>query len=314
MDEKKNEKCNPNEFEEYQLPWMPIFINDMMGSGFVSMLSDVEFRSYIKLLMYQWQYGAIPDDNTRLSRFLGKDKRTTKNVMDILCTKFNLKVQNMPPYMATQNMNFMYNEKLHVERKKRIKEHKSKVENAKRDKKPRATAPPIAPPMAVATQNSELRTQSESLKSSVDSVTQYDPPSARKTTEPNNKAKKTKYSNQTCWAISKAVNDNKAVFEGVVTHNSPAMQKLFMALLRVPGIDPENQRLLAYIIQGKEAPKPKNLQERLGYTINLLKAPRFPVADSAMQTAKDIIGEWSGNTGAKRQVAEIIENSNMGGE
>ena len=314
MDEDADKKWNPDEFKEYELPWMKLIVGDILASGFVSMLSDMEYTAYMKLMLFQWRYAAIPDDMARISNYLGKDPRTTKKIMAHLHTKFTGRVHLMSHSMATKKADFMFNIKLHMVRVQQVANHKQAVINGKKggssQKTTEASASPPAPPSPPSnsdTQNSELR--ETELKSSVNSVIQCDPPPLRKTTEPINKAKKTNYSNKTCWAISQAINNHRAVFEGEALNDSPVMKKLFIALVSVPEIDPENQRLLAYVIQAKEAPKPKNLEERLGYAISLLKAPKYAPADSAMQTAKDLISLWQENTGVKRQIADIIEQA-----
>ena len=299
------------EFDEYQLPWMPLMINDLMGSGFVSMLSDVEYRAYMDLLLYQWRYGAIPDDPKRISRYLGRDIRTTKKVMAHLHIKFTGEVHLMLHSEGSQKTKCMFNLKLHEMRVDRIKIHKQNVIKgrngglAKAESVAAARADGNSPRSSNSeTQNSELR--ETELKSSVNSDVSVSP------TEPIKKPSKTNYSNKTCFAISQAINAHRTVFEGGVLNDSPAMKKLFVALLNVRGIDPENQRLLAYIIQSREATAPNNLDERLGYAISTLKAPKYAPADSAMQSAKELLQLWSAGTGAKNQVQEIIKNAKVG--
>ena len=313
MDEEATAGWNVDEFEEYELPWMKLVVDDILSSGFVSMLNDAEYTAYMKLMLFQWRYAAIPNDMARISNYSGKDPRTTKKIMAHLHNKFAGKVHLMSHSMATGNAEFMFNIKLHAVRVQQVTNHKQAVINGKKggstSKTPQAHASRSAPPNPISnsdTKNSELR---ENLVISSVNSEDSDIP-----TEPEKKSKKTNYSNKTGWAISQAVNAHKAVFEGDVLNNSPAMKKLFMALLNVPEIDPEHQRILAYIIQAKEAPKPKNLRERLGYAISLLKDPKYAPADSAMQIAKDLISQWSKDTGAKKKVAQIIESAKVGQE
>jgi len=146
-------------------------------------------------------------------------------------------------------------------------------------------------------QDSDKDSDKDLDKSSVNSVVNK----PKRSTEP----KKTKYDKKTCWLISRVVNDHKAAFNLDVTTSSPSVQKLFLDLLSIKGIDSEHQRVLAYIIQSKGAFLSKENKDRLGYAINLLKDPKYAPADSNMADAKRIIAQWNGGSQAQRQVADL---------
>jgi uncharacterized protein YdaU (DUF1376 family) len=273
-----------------KIPWMKFNPDEFIEDENVMLMCDEAIGLYMRILCYSWNKGSIPKEHDKIRAIFKLSKHKFTKLWKELEPCFFEKDLRLFQKRLLQEIQWTEN---YFQQKS---DSGSKGADVRWQDHNKAKAQPMQD-----SDNSELRT--ESLESSVDSVNT--PP----VTEPINKAsKKTSYSNKTCWLISQAINDHKEVFEGGSVTNSPKMKMLFLALLSVPEIDKENERLLAYVIQAKEAEKPKTTGERLSYAISLLKGAKYAPADSCLQTAKDLLNKWRSESDISENVLKVIPN------
>jgi len=89
--------------------------------------------------------------------------------------------------------------------------------------------------------------------------------------------------------ISKVINAYKEALSKDSNNSSPNVKRLLLALSAVPEVKRDHRSLLAFIIQAKQA---KNVEDRVGFCIKLIKEPNYASADSCMEEAKKILNHW----------------------
>lgn len=51
---------------------MKLYVDDWLSSAEIALMSDAEERAYMRLLMWQWKTGVVPDDPVKIARILGR--------------------------------------------------------------------------------------------------------------------------------------------------------------------------------------------------------------------------------------------------
>ena len=273
-----------------KMQWFKFYPKDFLDDEDVKAMDYEGIGLYIVMLSHCWTNDSMPIDEKKLARIFKltphKFKKLWNQVKDKFFEKngrlFNKRILDEKEYLKKD-----FKEKSDIGKKNANKRwHPHDGTNANR----------ISSAMQDP-ENPEKRIR----------ISPVNPVSTPPPTEPkNNKSKNRKYDNKTCGKIAQVINDHRKVFEGDVLNNSPAMQKLFSALLRVPGIDPESQRLLAYVVQAKAASSDMVINKRLGYAIALLKEPKYAPSDESLQTAKELLNSWLGDSDQQKQVAALL--------
>jgi uncharacterized protein YdaU (DUF1376 family) len=86
-------------------PWFPLYVADYLAD--TQALTMAENGAYLHLLMYQWNYGAIPDDERTLARLCRMDVRPFRKIWATISR-----------YFSQKSPGLLFNKRLDKEREK----------------------------------------------------------------------------------------------------------------------------------------------------------------------------------------------------
>lgn len=271
-------------------PYIKFWINDYRNDPEVKLM-DFETRGfYLEMIFECWLWnGKLPSDINKLSTVMNTNTRTCKRLLAKCCFKWQLNDGWFTNSRVTQEILKITEKSNKCRESANIRHHGGA--NAT------SNASSFDMPLIAHSSDTEYNV---SVNSKV--MTSPSEQLSQNKTEP-----KTEVSKQTGWVISQEIKAHKAIFTPDVMKDSPMMKKLLTRLLNVREIKTPEIKLLAYIIQAKTAKKPKNQEERVSYAISLVKNAKYAPADSAMVTAKELIQNWTDESGAAKQVANLVK-------
>lgn len=278
-----------------KIPWFKFDPIDFMDDENVKMMCDEAIGLYIRILCHSWTHDSIPADDESIMALFKLSKHKFKKLWPKIKKCFYLENERFFNNRLSKELQEAKNN--FIRNSENGKKGAEKVWGGHRKAIGGANAVANGESMQDSDSDSDLDLDKSSVNSNDIGA------SVRTETEPNNKI--SKYSPKTGILISKAINAHRDVFEGDVMDNSLKVKRLFLELLRVPGIDSERQRVLAYLIQAKTATKSKPLRDRLGYAISIIKSPKYAPADASMQTAKELLNQWTGESNGGKKLAQL---------